>query len=78
LLNALVRMMIIFRLYYQGLFNELIFLNKIHCSSFLLYRTERRTTEEMEQDLSREKFFDLTMELKGISLLLPENGVLYQ
>jgi hypothetical protein len=32
----------------------------------------------MEQDLSREKVFDLTMELKGISLLLPENGVLNQ
>jgi hypothetical protein len=32
----------------------------------------------MEEDLSREKIFDMTMQLKGISLLLPENGVLYK
>jgi len=32
----------------------------------------------MEEDLSREKIFDMTIQLKGISLLLPENGVLYK
>ena len=31
----------------------------------------------MKRDLSREKVFDMTIQLKGISLLLPENGVLY-
>jgi hypothetical protein len=41
----------------------------------VLYRLKRRTIEEMEQDLSREKVFDMTIQLRGISLLLPENGV---
>ncbi len=45
---------------------------------FLSYRIKRRTTEEMEQDLDQEKNFDMKMQLKGISLLLPENGVVYK
>jgi hypothetical protein len=32
----------------------------------------------MEQDLDQEKNFDMKMQLKGISLLLPENGVVYK
>jgi len=55
-------------LFIEGLFFELF---------VLLYRIKRRTIEEMEQDLSREKIFDMTMHLRGISLILPENGVVY-
>jgi len=32
----------------------------------------------MEEDLSQEKVFDMIIQLKGISLILPENGVLYK
>jgi hypothetical protein len=32
----------------------------------------------MERDLDQEKVFDMTMQLRGISLLLPKNGVSYK
>jgi hypothetical protein len=32
----------------------------------------------MEDDLSQEKVFDMNIQLKGISLILPENGVQYK
>ncbi|UJR32361.1 hypothetical protein I4U23_019824 [Adineta vaga] len=35
----------------------------------------QRTIEEMEQDLSREKIFDMTLQLQGISLILPGNDM---
>ncbi|CAF3407571.1 unnamed protein product [Rotaria socialis] len=44
--------------------------------SSTLPEIKRRTTEEMEQDFSGEKIFDMTIQLKGISLILPENGIL--
>ncbi len=43
-----------------------------------MYRIKRRTNEEMEDDLSQEKVFDMNIQLKGISLILPENGVQYK
>ncbi|CAF5003433.1 unnamed protein product, partial [Rotaria sp. Silwood1] len=43
-----------------------------------LSEIKRRTIEEMERDLSQSKIFDMTMQLKGISLILPENGIFYK
>ncbi|CAF1307539.1 unnamed protein product [Rotaria sp. Silwood1] len=43
-----------------------------------LSQIKRRTIEEMERDLSQSKIFDMTMQLKGISLILPENGIFYK
>ncbi|CAF0860696.1 unnamed protein product [Rotaria sordida] len=43
-----------------------------------LSKIKKRTIEEMEQDLSQQKVFDMTIQLKGISLLLPKNGILYK
>ncbi|CAF4169559.1 unnamed protein product, partial [Adineta steineri] len=45
--------------------------------SSILSQIKRRTNEEMEHDVSQEKVFDMTIELKGISLVLPQNGVSY-
>ena len=42
----------------------------------VLRRIKRRTNDEMEDDLVQEKIFDMTIQLKGISLCLPENGKL--
>lgn len=38
-------------------------------------RRKRRTDEEKENDLKEKKIFDMTLKLKGLSLVLPENGV---
>lgn len=43
-----------------------------------MYRIKQRSIEEMEEDLKHEKIFDMSIELKGISLILPENGILYK
>jgi len=45
---------------------------------FILFRIKKRTYEEMEYDLSNEKMFDMTIEIKGLSLLLPEYGIYKQ
>ncbi len=74
LLNVLIRIMINFHRHYHSLFIELNFLK--FC--FLLNRIKQRTIEEMEEDLSQAKVFDMTMQFKGMSLLLPANGVLYK
>ena len=39
---------------------------------------KHRTLAEMEDDLTQEKVFDLTIQLNGISLLLPGKGVLHE
>jgi len=38
-------------------------------------RRKRRTDEEKENDLKEKKIFDMTLKLKGLSLVLPESGV---
>jgi hypothetical protein len=44
----------------------------------LLFRIKRRTFLEMEQDFPYKKIFDLKMDLKGASFVLPEYGVYQQ
>ena len=49
-------------------------MNSHASSSPSQFRIKQRTFEEMEHDLSNEKIFDMTIEIKGLSLLLPEYG----
>ncbi|CAF2072620.1 unnamed protein product [Rotaria magnacalcarata] len=46
--------------------------------SSTLPELKRRTIEEMKQDFNREKIFDMTIQLNGISLILPESGILHK
>jgi hypothetical protein len=45
---------------------------------FILFRIKQRTIKEIEKDLSNEKIFEMTMQIKGLSLLSPEYGVFKQ
>ncbi len=42
------------------------------------YRIKERTFEQMEEDLAKKKLFDMTIEIKELSLLLPEHGLYTQ
>jgi hypothetical protein len=42
------------------------------------YRIKERTFEQMEEDLANKKLFDMTIEIKELSLLLPEYGLYTQ
>ena len=44
----------------------------------VLFRIKQRKFEEMEEDLLNEKLFDLIIQIKGLSLLLPEYGIYKQ
>ncbi|CAF0769951.1 unnamed protein product [Rotaria sordida] len=50
------------------------FEQNVNLNSFLLSEIKHRTNAEMEFDLSCQKVFDLTIELKKISIIFPENG----
>jgi len=39
---------------------------------------KERTFEEMENDLSDQKIFDMLIQIKGLSLLAPEYGIYTQ
>jgi hypothetical protein len=39
---------------------------------------KERTFEEMENDLSNQKIFDMLIQIKGLSLLAPEYGIYTQ
>jgi hypothetical protein len=39
-----------------------------------VFRIKEHQLSEMEEDLIFEKIFDLTIELKDISIIVPENG----
>jgi len=43
-----------------------------------LFRIKQRKFEEMKEDLLNEKLFDMIIQIKGLSLLLPEYGIYKQ
>ncbi len=44
----------------------------------MLFRMKERTFEEMENDLSDQKIFDMLIQIKGLSLLAPQYGIYTQ
>jgi hypothetical protein len=56
--------------------SEYIYLiNKFELFLIFLFRIKQRTYAQMENDLFFEKVFDMTIELKAISIIFPEKGV---
>ncbi len=55
-----------------------VFVESKNYFNFLLFRLKRRTFMEMEQDFPSKKIFDLKMNLKEASFLLPQYGVYQQ
>ena len=48
--------------------------NETRISFEFLFRIKQRTLAQMENDLLYEKVFDMLIQLKDISIVLPENG----
>ena len=68
-------------------FEKIIYLLSFQSLSFTLqrlftltleFRMKERTSEEIQKDLLDKKIFDMTIEIKGLSLLSPENGIYTQ
>ncbi|CAF4563753.1 unnamed protein product, partial [Rotaria sp. Silwood2] len=63
-------------IYHAATINEIVShfepIDKKTCSSTSIIK--QRTFQQMENDLSNKKIFDMTMQIKGLSLLLPEYG----
>lgn len=55
-----------------------IWFEKKENSIWVLFRIKQRKLEEMEEDLLNEKIFEMIIEIKGLSLLLPEDGIYKQ
>ena len=49
--------------------------NEIFARSFFSFRIKERSHSEMERDLSARQIFDMTIELKHIAVVFPENGL---
>ena len=51
---------------------------KASIDCFSIFRIQRWTTVELEENLLYEKILEITINFKGVSMILPECGILQQ